>query len=386
MNNQVETSALQAFLARDPWLEARETTAAMQQSKLASAINWMVRTLTPAKPKFMEGTSLMCVDLNKYRPDVNVEMLIDMGVRLFMLRVGGPTRWVYGDERYEVDETFVPYYERIRAYAKAKGITVWIMGYGVYNPWANEQSNYTALDPQVKWLKEATRNHLCDQYCWDNEIGSIWKDGKETFITGVNLVKGIRKCMEDTFQEMERNKDGSYKMPVHYSAAWFIDKWYKQGFIDWLDVVNKDIQNRHLLTWMAWLPLSFTDVYNLVKDIFIRCITPTGLQQNAYLWRGGLPADLWQFTFTGKGPWLGPISKAGIDMSTGYAQSATATQYALCANLTTQPPTDPTPPDPIVTGSFVTTAQFNAFLADYNQHTHTTGGPIHAQTTPRTGG
>lgn len=375
--NVDQQSAFQAFASRDIWWENRQITANMQQSKLASAVNWMVRTLTPSKPKFMDGNSAMMVDLNKYRPDVNVELLIDQGVRIFMLRVGGPTAWVYGAEKYEVDVTFVMYYERIRAHAKLRGIKVFIIGYGVYNAWANEQSNYTALDPQVTWLKEATRNHQCDQYCWDDEVGETWKDGKVTVITGINLIKGIRKCMEDTFNEMERFPNGDYKIPLHYSADWFMDKYASTGYTDWLDAVNNDVRSRHIMLWRAWLPLTFNAVYETVKEIFIRCISPTGLQENAYLRRGsGLPADAWQFTFTGKGPWLGPLSKAGIDMSTGYAQSATLAQYAYCANWVLIDPIPPTePPDPIVTGSFVTTATFNAFLVDYNKHTHTTGGP-----------
>lgn len=330
------------FEARDLWLESRTYTAQLQQKWWIKLFSFLARLFRlgkyfPLMP-FGGDSSVMCVDLNKYRPDINVELLIDQGVRVFMLRVGGPTVWSYEAERYEVDSTFVPYHERIRAYAKKKGVVVWIIGYGVHNYWANEVNNYNGPDFQVKWLKEATRNHECDAYCWDDEVDHTWKDGKDTYITAPNAIKSIAGCMEQTFQAMERNPDGSYKMIVHYSANWFMKKVNQTGYAVWLDNNNSDINNRHMTTWRAWVPMIFSEVFAAIGDLFAKVLTPTGLQENAYLVLGsGLKADFWQLCFTAMGPWCptDPATgkpKYGIDVSTSYGPSATLSKMAFCHN------------------------------------------------------
>lgn len=341
-------------LDRDLWIEAREKSAKWRGQWWVRLITWILYLLFPKRFKpldvmrFGTSQSLYCVDLNKYRPDVNVEMLIDQGVRMFMLRVIGPTRWVYGAWNYEVDRTFVPYYERIRAYAKLKGITVWIMGYGVYNPWSNEQGNYTGPDPQVRLLKDATRNHLCDLYCWDDEVGTCWKDGKEVTITAVNLVKGLAACMEQTFLEMERWPSGLHKMVVHYSANWYMKKFALLAYQTYFDNNNRDVKNRRFMTWRAWVPTVFTITFQNILDLFAKVLTPTGTQENAYLRMGSeLAADLWQLSFTGKGPWCGPESQAGIDFSISYGPSATVADFVVNANfpIGQTPPDDEEPPE-----------------------------------------
>lgn len=347
-----EQSAFEAFAQRDLWQESRKKSAAYQSTWWILLLSAIWRVLFPKKRLPMFGTSAraMAVDLNKYRPDVNVELLIDQGVRVFMLRVGGPTRWVYGAWAYEVDVTFVPYYERIRKYAKEKGAKVIIIGYGVHNAWANEVNNYQGLDPQVRWLKEATRNHICDQYSWDDEVGECWKDGKETTITGVNLVKSISICMDQTFLEFEKHPTGLPKIPVHYSANWFMKKYAALQYQAWLDNNNRDTGARRFMTWRAWLPTVFSVTFLLISELFDKLLTPTGIQENAYLRMGSeLAADWWQFTFTAMGPWCGPQSKGGIDASVSYGPSATLVQYFQNANIPfgTEPPQDP-PKDPPV--------------------------------------
>lgn len=361
---------------RDLWKESRDKSATYVGSWWIRLVSWILKVLFPTKffpvqsMRFGTSQSVLCVDLNKYRPDVNVEMLIDQGIRCFMLRVIGPTRWVYGNWGYEVDATFVPYYERIRAYAKEKNIVVWIVGYGVHNPWSNEPSNYTGLDPQVRLLKEATRNHLCDMYCWDDEVAECWKDGKNTVMTGTNLVKSISICMEQTFYEMELWQIGLHKMPIHYSANWYMKKYAQAQYQVWLDSNNRDVNTRRFLTWRAWLPTTFTEVFQLITDLFAKVITPTGIQENNYLRMGSeLAADLWQCTFTAKGPWCGPLSQAGVDASISYGPSAGLTEFIYNANLPitqTEPdPEDPgEEPDPEPIGDYVTKLEFNNFVTD----------------------
>lgn len=345
-----EQTAFEAFAARDLWWEARNKTAALQQPWWVKLLAWITRLIFGTPVDFMgfgAAGRLMCVDLNKYRPDVNVEMLIDMGVRVFMLRVGGPASWVWPANPV-MDETFVPYYNRIRTYAKAKNLTVYIIGYGVHNAWSNEQGNYIGLDPQVAWLKEATRNHLCDDYCWDDEVAKIWKDGKETTVTANNLVKSISICMEQTFNEMERSPLGPnyHKMPVHYSANWFMKTYAPNQYLTWLDNNNKDIDSRHFLTWRAWIPTVFSEVFATIGAMFDKVIDPTGIQENAYLRYGsGLAADFWQCTFTAKGNWCGSQSASGIDASVGYGPSKTLADFAYCANLPLSQDDTPKPPD-----------------------------------------
>lgn len=344
------TEKVMSDFQNDLWYEARKKTAAPGFSLWGLIISIISLFYRLFRPKTMIrgfgalGTSVYCVDLNKYRDGVNVELLIDQGVRLFMLRVGGPTQWIYGAWKYEVDATFVPYYNRIRAYAKQKGITVWICGYGVYNPWSNEQNNYSGPDPQVKWLKEATRNQLCDLYCWDDEVGTCWMNGKETTITAPNLLKGLKACMEQTFLEMEmaNTAKGWHKMPIHYSANWYMKKFAQTEYTTWLDNNNRDVNSRHFLTWRAWLPTTFTETFATIGAMFDKVISPTGIQENAYLRMGSeLAADLWQCTFTAKGPW-GPA--AGIDASISYGPSATIQQFAYNANLSLETTTPPEPP------------------------------------------
>ena len=348
----IDQTAFEAFASRDLWHEAREKSSSYQGNIFWLVFFQLLRWLFPNKFRpvdiigFGSAQSLWCVDLNKYRPDVNVEMLIDQGVRCFMLRVGGPTRWVYANWTYEIDSTFVPYYERIRAYAKQKGVVVWIIGYGVHNAWANEEGNYLGLDPQVKWLKEATRNHLCDAYCWDDEVGTCWKDNRETTITPTNLVKSISIVMEQTWLEMEYADPVKRlrKMVVHYSANWFMQRYAKAQYQVWLDNNNRDVNTRHLMTWRAWLPTVFTAVFALIGDLFAKVISPTGTQENSYLRMGSeLATDLWQCTFTAKGPWCGPQSQAGIDASISYGPSATIQQFAYNANLSLAVAPEPEP-------------------------------------------
>lgn len=348
------------FLSRDLWKEARDKSAAYRDNIFIRVIAWIIRLFFPGKQVMGFGTaeSLMMVDLNKYRPNVNVELLIDQGVRLFGLRVIGPTQWIYGNWKYEVDCTFVPYHERIRRYAKEKGVKVWILGYGVHNAWMNEEGNYLGLDPQVTMLKEATRNHECDLYCWDDEVGECWKNGQNTIITPTNLVKSISICMEQTLKEMERNSDGSYKIPVHYSANWFMKKYAWAQYQSWLDNAGADPQNRRFLTWRAWLPVVYSEVFQAIRALFDKVFTPTGIQENNYLKMGSEPcADLWQLTFTAKGPWEPNL---GCDASISYGLSTTLTQFAQNANLPLVEP-DVTPPLPPA-GLLASLSGYSVFL------------------------
>lgn len=341
---------IEDYKARDLWYESRQKSREYKGEWLVRLISFILRLLFPKRYKSLTATyfgtdqSVLCVDLNKYRPDVNVEMLIDQGIRVFMLRVGGPTQWIYANWKYEVDATFVPYYNRIREYAKLKNIKVWIIGYGVHNPWSNEEGNYIGKDPQVTWLKEATRNQICDLYCWDDEVGECWKDSRNTTITGVNLVKSVSRCIQQTWDEFERHSNGLQKPVLHYSAAWFINKYAKADYTNWLDNSNKSVDTRILMTWRAWLPTVFTETFSLITLLFDKAISPTGIQENSYLKTGsGLSADFWQLSFTAKGPWCGPKSASGIDASISYGPSNTLTKFIYNANL---PVTEPEPEEP----------------------------------------
>jgi hypothetical protein len=328
------------YAQRDLWKESRDKSTTFRGSWLVWILSYLISLVFKPKPgihTFGAAQRVMAVDLNKYRDKVNVEMLIDQGVRVIMLRVGGPTQWVYGDWKYEIDQTFTTYYARIRAYAKLKGIQVWIIGYWVHNAWSNEEGNYLGIDPQVTMFKEATRNHQCDLYAWDDEVGTCWKGGKEITITPVNLLKSISLCMEQTWNEFERWPSGLHKMVVHYSANWFIDKFAKTNYIVWLDASNKTVDTRHMMTWRAWVPTVFSTVFALIGDLFDALITPTGIQENAYLTRGsGLTADFWQATFTAMGLWC-PYANGkpifGIDASAGYGPSAVYDNFIYNANL-----------------------------------------------------
>lgn len=344
---------LQDYETRDPWWEARQMNAAYGGSRAINFASqlWRVVARPKAKPQFGTLESVMAIDLNSYRPDVNVELLIDQGVRVFMLRVVCPGRWEYGNWQYFVDSTFTTYHKRIRDYAKAKGITVWICGYGVHNPWSNEQSGYNGPDPQVALLKEATRNHLCDFYSWDDEVAECYRNGGNVVMTSVNLVKSISSCMEQTWSEFERNPDGTHKMVLHYSANWYMKKYAQEAYTVWLDNSNTDVNTRHMMTWRAWVPVSISTAFDAIRAFFDKWIIPTGLQENAYLRLGSnLAADFWQGCFTTTGPWCPKKADGsyayGIDSSISYGPSATLAKFAYNANLSyaqgdTEPPTAP---------------------------------------------
>jgi hypothetical protein len=343
--------SLDEVATRDLWWEARQENQNYRGSWLINMLSKIGRVVVKP-PSLMQrfGTleSVMAVDLNSYRQNVNVELLIDQGVRVFMLRVTCPGRWEYGNWQYFVDSTFTGYHKRIRDYAKAKGIAVWIVGYGVHNPWSNEESGYNGLDPQVTMLKEATRNHQCDIYCWDDEVAECWKNGGNTVMTPTNLVKSVSICMEQTFNEFERNIDGTHKMVMHYSANWYMKKYASSGYTVWLDNANKDVNSRHVLTWRAWVPTVFSTGFDLIRTFFDQWIVPTGIQENSYLRLGSnLAADFWQGSFTAMGPWCPKKTDGtyqfGIDASISYGPSATLAEFIYNSNLT-QVTTDTTPP------------------------------------------
>jgi hypothetical protein len=339
MWNQFTTLA--DYEKRDPWWEARQVSAEYSGSRFINTVSSVVSKIFGRKllPQYGTLESVMTVDLNSYRPDINVEMLIDQGVRVFMLRVICPGRWEFGNWQYFVDSTFTLYHKRIRDYAKAKNIKVWIIGYGVHNPWMDEDYGYNSpVDEQVKMLKEATRNHLCDMYAWDDEVAECWKNGQNTIMTPVNLLKSISRVMSQSWTEFERNPDGTHKMIVHYSANWYMKKYAQTGYTVWLDNANKDVNTRTMMTWRAWIPLTISGAYDTIRMVFDQFINPTGIQENNYLRLGtNLAADIWQGCFTATGPWCPKKTdgtyKYGIDASISYGPSATISQFVYNANL-----------------------------------------------------
>lgn len=342
----------------DMWLESRKRTAAYQGRPDERIARWVMQSLPgrPTRPNILSLTYqaddvVFGPDLNIYRPDCPVEMLIDLGTPLFFLRVTHPKRWEWGNMQWSVDPTFVTYYERIRA----KSSKVWIAGYHVHSPWEAE-ADYEHVTWQADFFKEATKNHPLDLYALDDEVGEIWKDGRNTIITNTNCARSIRNEMQ-RFMNLRKHTNGLPVMTLHYSALWYMRKYgssatYKPGAVNpsdmreyatWLDQANKDPENLQAPAWRAYYPNQYTETFGTPYDLLNKMPTPTGTQESLYMngCTHGL-AILWQALSTAKFPGM----DTGVDFNVGYGLGATKADFARRLNLPTEDTTPPPPPPP----------------------------------------
>lgn len=327
---------------RDLWWEARQRTAQYRGDLPERAYTWVTRSLPglPTKTVPMQIISAgrgMGVDLNLYRKKVNVKMLFDLGVRIFDLRLFGPTYWWYDNWKYEQDETFEGYYQQLVDLPEA------IIGaYGVYNPWLDEEAAYKSkIDPNVEYMKLYAKNYPGIHYhTWDVEVGTCTKGAnKNNGITGTNLALGLSNTMNQTLREMPKFANGNPRIPELYSATWFL-KQYGDPIKLFLEHANADPANPQFIQWLAWLPTVFNGTYTTPSELFDKVITPNGIQENAYLRIGAAQlAGKWQCTWTLKGPWSPDV---GIDASLTYGPCAQLSQYKYLHNITAATP----PPEP----------------------------------------
>jgi hypothetical protein len=334
----------------DLWWAARQKTAQYKGTLPERFITWVTRSFPGRATKrvpmsiITEGRGLG-VDLNKYRTGVDVKMLADLGVRIFDLRLFGPTVWLFNQWGYQQDATFEGYYKILSDIPD-----VLIGAYGIYNPWLDEDNSYNSpLDPNVEYMKLYAKNYTKIHYhIWDVEVSTCTKGSNtKNGITSVNLAKGLSKTMQQTLKEMPIFTENKYpRIPEMYSAQWYLRQ-YGDPIKVWLENTLKDPANMPFLQWLAWLPQTFSDTYQKPTDLFDQLITPNGVQENNYLHMGNEPlASKWQCAFTLKGPWS---PNAGIDCSITYGPGAQLTQYRYLHNIpevVTPPPPPPPPPPP----------------------------------------
>lgn len=366
----------------DMWWAARQKTAAYRGTPWEVFTRTFSQSLPGAATRkvpfqiLTEGRG-MGVDLNTYRPNVNVEMLADMGVKVFDLRSFCPGRWEFDNWAYYQDGTFEGYYTRLMA-LRAKGYDITIGGYGVYNPWLDETNGYKSPnEPNTLMMKLYLRNFPCDYYMWDVEVGECAKGSNlHNGITGVNLVLGLSRCMQQTLDEMPHWPGNNYpRIPEMYSANWYLKQWGGDPMKVWLENMLKDTSNLPFLTWFAWVPQIFSGTYAKPTDLYDLLLTPNGVQEDAYLHLRSEPlVEKWQCSWTLKGPWSPNV---GIDTSLTYGLCARYDRYKYFHNIpaAVTPPEPPQPPNPLP-GDYVTTTTFNAHLADKTAHAHGHGGPV----------
>jgi hypothetical protein len=345
----------------DMWLLSREKTAAYRGNAFELAVRTVVRSLPGGRAKEVPLAFTMAsggqtiaienaglgVDLNAYRPGVNVELLYDLGVNIFDLRLFHPGRWEYGNWQYKQDPTFEPYLNRL---VKLPGAT--IGGYGVLNLWLDEEMGYKSpLDPNVELMKLYVKNYIDQLHyvCWDNEVYQCYKNGNpNTVITQVNHVKCLQNVMAQTLKEIKRFSDGSYRIPEHYTAMWFVRQYGGEPMKVYLNNTIPESQTGNLpfLPWIAWLPQVFNESFEKPQDLYMKLITPNGVQENSYLrLQSEVIATKWQCSWHLKGPWSPDV---GIDCSITY-NPRTLSGYKIAHNIPTgtKPPDDPEePPKP----------------------------------------
>ncbi len=342
----------------DKWLQARARTQEYSKKFPENLIRWVTQSLPGRATKTIPFQILtagrgLAVDLNKYRANVNVKMLYDLGVKIFDLRLFGPTYWVHNDWRYQQDASFESYYKILRPLPD-----VVLGGYGVYNPWLDEETNYTTpIDPNVEYMKLYFKNFPCDYYTWDVEVGEETKSTNlHNVITSINLVKGLSRTMRQTMDEMPKWPNGYPRIPEMYSANWFLKQYGGDPMKIWLENTLRDTTNLPFLTWLAWLPTVFSGTYQKPQDLFDAEITPTGVQEDAYLHLRSEPlASKWQLTFTLKGPWSPDV---GCDASITYGLAADYQKYRTLHNIGTVV----TPPQPPPGGDYATKAELTNYV------------------------
>jgi hypothetical protein len=307
------------FTGRDLWREAR---AKHQAGLLHRLIVFLLGLLGKRALPFSSLASILradralIVDLSSYNPNVNIEGLIDAGVRHFFLRMLYIGTYVYDHWDLTEDSTYRAYYDQIKAYAKQKGVTVWIGGYILYTAGVEDQDYvnshiYTDLVGQI--MGTAYRP---DILFIDDEICTWWQNNKTTTATDVNQIKGC--------QELRRKLWERFHIVVgYYGGRWFVNK-YLAAYTVMFDNINKCASplDKPMPIWMAWYPVTLSDLFLDIWLCLDKLPTPTSTQKVALLDAPGSysPCDGWQFTgglitnyykdATGK--------PAGLDFSVSY--------------------------------------------------------------------
>lgn len=292
---------------RDLWAEARARTRRGAYKGLRNTMQdslFVLKTISfPGQParEFNVPTAIAqapnvvwFIDLNKYRASYDLKVFIDAGVKAFMFRMGGPTRWVLGNWGYDIDKSFRPYMEQADKY----GVLDQTIGYIVHNPFESwEINNATGETIHTELVDEWTAGgYMPRAFCYDHEIHECYSStGATITVTAHNLKNSLAVNTNNTYKKF-KNRTVSI-----YSAKWFMnlraDYWLEHD--TYFHNINKPESEGGAGTqrplMMAWYGQNMSKQYQHMDAVATDLLRPSPEQVGKYLYCG-YEANSWQFT------------------------------------------------------------------------------------------
>lgn len=352
-------------VTRDLWREARQRT---KSPTLLDRAKEIVISLPgqPSKPKALQvmealartGCAVM-VDISSYEKGAKIKNFYNSGMTHLCLRMGYPATYLVDHWDLTEDECYRGWFEEA---ADCPGLIT--MGYVIY---------MARIEQDSRWKTTAMRDfidHIMGSYykpqmLWlDDEVDHWSENGKDTYATPVNQVEGIKVLTDQCRKKFQM-------MVGHYSARWFMNK-YRANYETWLDPINKP-ENlaidpaTFVPSWYAWYVKAGAGPS--LKDLANQFPIPTSTQEASYLNIGN--NNLWEL-WQGLGDYISSVGKIDLSVSRRSADDLNKALYLEAG--TTPPPVDP--PVPPAPGDYLTRAEFAAFKAKFDIHTHATGGPV----------
>lgn len=247
-------------------------------------------TKTVATLALGEGKALI-IDLNKYRPNKNLQQYIDAGVDLFYLRIGGPYQWVSGNWMYQEDITWRPYLEQL----DLLGMRGKTLGYIIHNPFEDWRLvNNVHVDLLNQWT---SGGYMPGGFLLDHEISKCWNAGVQVTCTPYNLVNSLSATLLAIYK-------WAHKVCGVYTARWFIDSNGPVEHTTYFDNINKPVSlggpGEQIPTIFAWYPQNATfgsKTYTNLDESLNDLLVPTGDQVGRFLSVGSYTQyKAWQYT------------------------------------------------------------------------------------------
>lgn len=287
----------------DLWWAARQKTLALQQAeqkKLGVKVFKNITQSLPGQPTRTSFATLnlgranacLSIDLNKYRSGKDLKAYWDAGVDLFILRIGGPTRWYDGNWGYQIDATYQPYLEQL----DKLGLLHRSIGYIVHNPFEQYSVNgATGETMHTELIDDWTSGgYMPGAFVYDHEVGTMWRGGTEIKISNYNVVKSLEVNTDNTYKKFKR-------MVGIYTARWFTNLYGPVEHTVYFDNVNKAVEaggpGMQRPMWWAWYAQDMSKQYTNLQDALSDLLVPTPQQEAKLLNMGSYSkGPLWQFT------------------------------------------------------------------------------------------
>ncbi len=345
----------------DLWLEARQKTAEMSKSYVPPFIRTFSQSLPGMPTRMSFAANLLgrekaglVIDLNKYRPNRDLQRYVDAGADAFILRMGGPTQWVEEDYRYEEDKTWRPY----MAAADKIGFGSRVAGYWIDNPFEDWNLEGIISNVHLNLINTWTNNgYMPPAFICDHEIAHTWRGATKIQVTNYNLVKSMAETTQKVWNQ--------WRKPVSiYTANWFINQYGKLEHTTYFDNINAGEKRRGI--WLAWVPQNFTKEYENLEVSLDELLTPTGDQISRFLNIGNnSKADLWQYTFSLKLPG----DSVGVDasVSLGTKEEMFYMMGFKAPVVDPDPEPEPEPGDPTLADLLKRVEALEAFRQNVNE-------------------